>query len=141
MTMTTITIPAELLTQRSALQTQLEEIAIQEAALIAQKSEVEISLKRIDQVVRLLNGEVLLPVVAQGARRPMSEQARENIRQGLIRAAAKKREAAAQVPAATPEITQTASVAVPVAATVNDEPQGVSGANAAGRLAVKKAKK
>jgi hypothetical protein len=136
MTLMTITIPTELLEQRTVLQAQLAEIDVAQLALTAQKAEVESSLRKIDQVVRLLNGETLIPVAAPGVRRPMSEAGKANIRAALLKNAEAKR--AAKIASNAPQPAVDASAPAPVAATVNDEPAGVSGPNAAARLAKKK---
>lgn len=87
----TIEVPEALTAQYNTLTSKLADIEQQQSALNAQRAEVEASLSRIQNAIRYLNGE-MIPVVKEGTvRRPMSAEARENIRQGLLRAAAAKK--------------------------------------------------
>jgi uncharacterized membrane protein len=101
MTTLNVTIPQELLDQQTTLTTTLAEISQKQTELTAQQAEVQTSLRRIDQAIRFLRGEVVVPVVGTTGRKPMSAEARENIRQGLIRSAEAKRAAKVAAPAPT----------------------------------------
>jgi len=119
---TTIEIPSALTDQQSALTASIAEIVAQQEKLANQKLEAETSLSRIAQAVRFLRGESIPLVKQDGARRPMSEQARANIKAGLLASAARKKAAgaAAQAPEAVP-------VAAPTPATT---PKASSGRRA-----------
>jgi peptidoglycan hydrolase CwlO-like protein len=129
----TIEVPQALTAQYNTLTSKLADIEQQQGALTAQRAEVEASLSRIQNAIRYLNGE-MVPLVKEGpVRRPMSQEAKDRIRAGILAARAKKKAAieAAQAP-------ETAPAPVPAAATVNTKEEGTSGPNVASRLAAKK---
>jgi hypothetical protein len=136
----TVVIPQELIDQQSCLTSKLSDLAKQEAELAVQKTAIESSLRRIDTAVRFLRGEALPVLKVEGVRRPMSEAGKANIRAALLRNSEAKR-AAAKAAAEAPPAPETPSAPGPVAATVNDQPEGTTGPNAAGRLARKQATK
>ena len=104
MTSLTVEIPQTLIDQQTELTATLATIATEQAKLTTQQTEVETSLRRIDQAVRFLRGEVVIPVVGTAGRKPMSAEARENIRQGLLASAARKKAASAVPQVAAPAV-------------------------------------
>ena len=116
-----VTIPQELTDQQTTLTTTITSIDTEMEKLANQRHEAEQSLARINRAVGYLKGEEIIPVERPaggiGARRPMSEQGKQNIRTALIAAAARKREAAA---------TAAASAASPTAQIVADAPTPVA---------------
>lgn len=101
MTNVSIAIPVELTQQQETLTAQLEAIAVEQNKLAEQKQELEISLKRIETAISYLRGEITPQAPATAGRKPMSEQARANIREGL-RKAAEAKKAAAQIAVTAP---------------------------------------
>jgi hypothetical protein len=111
-----VVVPAELTEQQVSYTNQIAEVDSQILTLNEQRSAAVMNLFRISKVIAILTGEEPIAVVTTASgRRPMSEEGKRNIREGLLRSAAAKK-AAASVPAA-PEPVQTASVPEPVAAT------------------------
>ena len=105
----TIEIPTSLIDQQNNLNATLETIANEQNKLAAQKIEAQQSLQRIDQAIRYLRGESIPLVKSSNGRKPMSAEARERIRQGLLKASAAKK-AAASAPTAPEVVPAPASV-------------------------------
>ena len=127
MTSLTVEVPAELLSQQTALNTKIEEIVKSITELTNQKVETETNLRRVDTAIRYLRGEAIPVIKTTGARRPMTEEAKKRIGDALRAAAARKKAAASA-----PEMPETV---------VNSQPEGTAGPNAAGRLSAKKSAK
>ena len=108
-----VVVPAELTSQQQTLTSQIAEIDANLAKLTEQRVAAVDGLHRVEHVIRILRNEPE-PVTVSG-RKPMSEQARENIRQGLLASAARKREAAAPAAQASTAAPQPAA---PVVVTV-----------------------
>jgi hypothetical protein len=113
--LTEVTIPQSLIDQQSSLNSTIAQIVAEQSALTTKKAEAENSLLRINKVIAILKGEeVLSPAGGVGTRRPMSEQAKLNIKNGLIAAAARKREAkAASTVSQAPQIDSQESAPAP----------------------------
>ena len=77
------TATAALTAERSTL---IEELARRDAAHQQSRTELSGKLARLGRAISALSGKV----VALGARKPMSDEARQRIRQGLLRASAAK---------------------------------------------------
>jgi len=118
----TIEIPTSLIDQQNNLNATLETIANEQNKLAAQKIEAQQSLQRIDQAIRYLRGESIPLVKSSNGRKPMSAEARERIRQGLLKASAAKKAAAA-----TAQSVEAVPVAAPTPATT---PKASSGRRA-----------
>jgi small-conductance mechanosensitive channel len=102
--MTTIQIPAELTSQLSEITATLASIEAEQTKLSAQKAETLEAQARLILVVSYLNGSAPLPASVKTAtgRKPMSPEARENIRVGLERARLSKAAAVAAAVLETP---------------------------------------
>ena len=125
MTTLNVTIPQELIDQQTSLTATLESIATEQAKLSTQKTEAEQSLRRIDTAIKFLRGEAIPLVKPEGARRPMSEQARANIKAGLLASAARKKAASAA-----PQHVETVPVAASAPATTPKPASAKRGAKA-----------
>jgi hypothetical protein len=114
----TVTVPAELTTQQETLTAQIANIDSDLATLNEQRTAAVDGLARVERVIRILKGEPE-PVqeVPVGGRKPMSEQAKQNIREGLLRAAAAKKAVQAAIPATAPTPEPAAPAPTPVTLT------------------------
>jgi hypothetical protein len=140
MTPINIVIPESLTTQKAELETTLAGIAGEEERLANQRKDIQVALQSITTAVAVLSGQPLPVTKAAGiatARKPMSEEAKKRIGEGLrkyreAKALAKATQGAAPAPlASAPEPADTlvvsaseAPVEVPADAQVVDsEPQ------------------
>lgn len=128
MTTTTVEIPTSLLEQQASLNASLATIAEEQAKLATQKSEVEASLARLDRAIRFLRGEeipVMRPAGSNGPRKPMSEEAKQKIREAMLR-----RSAAAKAAVPAPSAPEAAPAPVPVPDTTTKTASAKSGKKA-----------
>jgi septal ring factor EnvC (AmiA/AmiB activator) len=111
--MTVIAIPAELTSQLSEITATVASIEAEQTKLSTKKTEALEAQARLNLVVSYLNGTAPLPATTTATgRKPMSQEARDNIRAGLEKARLNKQ--AEKAPAA-PETPRAPSVAAPVA--------------------------
>ena len=107
MTPINIVIPESLTTQKAELETTLAGIALDEQKLVEQRKDIQTALQSISTAVAILSGQPLpanktVAGIAT-ARRPMSEEAKKRIGEGLrkyreAQALAKAAQAAAPAP-------------------------------------------
>jgi hypothetical protein len=128
--LTEVTIPASLLEQQVTLTTTITTINSELETLATKRHEAETSLARINRAVAYLRGEIIpieRPAGGTGPRRPMSPEARENIRQGLLASAARKKAAAAGTVAPAPQIDSQESAPAPAPDPLPESPKATTG--------------
>ena len=115
MTPITIAVPESLSKQKRELETTLTTILAEEEKLVAKRKEIQSALATIATSVAILSGEL----VPSAMRKPMSDDAKKRIAEGLQRAREAKAKAA-EVVGSAPEAPAQATADVPVADTARE---------------------
>jgi len=114
-----IVIPESLTNQKAELESELAGIASEEEKLATQRKEIQVALQSISTAVAVLSGQPLptsKAVAAAPARKPMSEDAKKRIAEGLRKAREAKKAAQLVAPASQPSAPPPAEAEVLVSA-------------------------